>query len=282
MKNVLASKGQQIRHTVTRSNANVFSALAKEEIATAAELYCGAVNNGENSKVYDECVVRLYRNFPMIGVIPKRTGQGFEMPEIREAFSMAALGHIDAKLEAYGGRFTVTLFVRVLTAYIDWRNTILHAISKAQDVLDEEDKQEQAKEKNEQARVQILDDFERLKISNDRFKLPDQIPLAWVRVLQGAGLFERIDKGEAASRWIWAKTHIVQQFINEMKIYIISPEADRPNKKPALLLTEKECRALYEKCLADEDYFPDELRESAKNLYGRITIFSKLAPYKGA
>lgn len=184
---------------------------------------------------------------------------------------MAAMGHIEAKLDAYGGRFTVTLFVRVMTAYVEWRNSVLAVISKAEDAIKAEQEEQIAAQRNEQARAEILSEFERLKNTNDRFHSPEQIPLSWIRVLQAAGKFERIDRGEASDRWMWAKNEVVERFCEDVKAL----------RKPVVLLTEKQCADIYRKCMDDHEYFPEELLDTAKNLYGRFTIFSQLAPYAG-
>jgi hypothetical protein len=82
-----------------------------------SEVYCG-VNEARLSQfTTQECAEQFLMHFPFMSV-----------SEIKEAYSLASRGELDVDISAYFGQFTVSTFLKVLTAYKGYRQKILSAV----------------------------------------------------------------------------------------------------------------------------------------------------------
>lgn len=227
-----------------------FKTQATKMVSLVAETYCGSdVSNPGNIKSIAECV-RLLRT--------KFSDLGFE--EIREAFAMSSAKMLNADSTAYRDRFTVNLFGRVMATYKDYRNKILAEISKAKDIEQEENAAAIRAEMNEKIRQNVIEEFERLKINNTRFRSPEDIPTFWVGILR-----EKI----TGNRVLWERAR--KDVSDEFCVNIQSGGND-------IAINRKRCFEIVRE-YKEAGVYPEELYERAVNRYGRYLIFDNISPF---
>lgn len=232
-----------------------FKAKAPIEIGSIAEMYCGAIRTKENFLVFKECGVVLRSRFAKVG-----------WNEIPEAFSMAAAKLIDVDLTAYAGRFTVAMFGGVMAAYVEYRDKLLNTIQSGQTELENVARDAEVKIKSAELAAHVKKEFESLIFNNTRFETLEQIPGFWPRILVDAGLLEK-----DAAAWVESKITVCNEFaakagVGESDIVVGDSHA---------------CRKLADKIKSDPDFFPSELMERAKVLYGRKLIWNTIGPFVG-
>jgi hypothetical protein len=189
---------------------------------------------------------------------------GIGLSEIPSAFDMAAnneLGEID--LRAFKGVFTVDIFSRVITAYSEHRNKVLAAVLEATNAQARERQEVQAKEKNEEFKASVLNDYEKLLRRNDRFHTCHEVPWIWGKVLNEAG-----ELTSDPTEWINAKKIVRAKFMVETAAMV-----------PDLSFSVETRKRMFYEMQQDFDCFSDELIEQAKKLYGQILVFKNLPPY---
>lgn len=228
---------------------------APMEIASIAEMYCGAVKTPENMRVFVQCSKDFKSKFSKLGYC-----------EIPEAFSMAAAKLIDVDLTAYAGRFTVAMFGGVMAAYVEYRDKLLNTIQSGQTELENVARDAEVKIKSAELAAHVKKEFESLIFNNTRFESMEQIPGFWPRILVDAGLLE-----SDAAAWVESKIAVCNDFaakagVGESDIVIGDSHA---------------CRKLADKIKSDPDFFPSELMERAKVLYGRTLIWNAIGPFVG-
>jgi dihydropteroate synthase len=89
--------------------------------------------------------------------------QMLNVNEILDAFKLASLGKTDASLQTYHGKFTIDMLSNVLKNYLKYRNKIICEFNDREKRISKEQQQEQIKQKNQEARKQIIQLFEMLK-----------------------------------------------------------------------------------------------------------------------
>lgn len=114
---VVGGYDKSIRRT---ERALVLVALPKM-ISYCASVFCGAQLE-EKDEIVDECTDFVLSQFPQLGV-----------PEIREAFKLAAAGKLgEIDLAAYRGVFTIKMLGQVLSKYCTFREKAYQEIRKAE------------------------------------------------------------------------------------------------------------------------------------------------------
>ncbi len=235
-------------------DGHAFSLSATAQIRSLAATYCGVdVSEKTHKEVFLECAALLRKNFGEMSIL-----------EIHEAFALAAARKIEADLSAYHGKFTVNMFGAVLAAYRPYRTLVLAALDKGQDAHLAAIQQAEDDARNEEYRQFVVQEFAALCFENRRFDAPEKIPLRWAENLSARGLLE--SDGEM---WKQSKRDVRAEFLATAQ----TVGADMT------IGTEKQVRNIAEKCRADPDYFPPELTDRAKNLYGRRLIFKHIAPF---
>lgn len=229
-----------------------YKILAATTICRVAVDYCGA-DIEENESAFIECSKLLLQKFGGLGI-----------SEVSEAFSLAVIGKLgEINLKAYKGVFTVAMFGEVLTAYTVYRNRILNEIKeelKREELLERERKM---KDRMEVARKWVKEKFSALKIENCEISKVSEVPGWWCAILSDEGLIN----GDPAM-WILAKKKTCERFVSEYKA-----------RNGDLMFSVIERAKIVSEIEADENHFPEKLRERAEVLYGRILIFKQLAKF---
>lgn len=197
--------------------------------------------------------------------------------QIRDAFEMAACGQLgEVNIVAYKGVFTVAIFGEVMAKYARVWDVVVSELDKAQaKALDDEQEARKAA-KQEQCRLDTIAEFEALKIENTRFDAAEKIPIQWAGILSDAGILPG-DK----SLWIKAKHDIADNFKKDCKdireLRVLAPLQADKLESMAFTATDREriLKQLFEK----PDELPADLYIPAMQLYGRLLIFNKIAPY---
>lgn len=228
----------------------------KLEIEFSAATYCGAPNT------LPETIKEGVR------FITDQFGH-LNLPEIREAFRLAAAGKIEAELSAFYGLFTIQLLGKVLAVYDDYRTAIFREVRAqrivAQDAAENEQRAEMLKEKF----GTIADQFAALQAKNDKYSRWQDLPIWFCDkvVKEDVGGFSLDEKGKA---WVTAKHWAV----NQLGVWRLGP-----NNSPT---DSRRFNDAYAAIQADPECFPDELKPEAQEAYSKMLVYSKIAPYEKA
>ena len=169
-------------------NNSAIEANVTARLAALAEIYFSAPKT--DPLVYKECYNILRSEY-----------QTLSIHEVPEMFSLMAAGKLNANIEAYHGMFNVTMFGRMIEAYIEYRKPILKALveSKAKRL---ELSPESIEAKNERLRQELLS-----KWDNNEFEI-DEVTSFWpyqIAILKDSGRFDHVTAEKKAELWLEAK-----------------------------------------------------------------------------
>lgn len=189
------------------------------------------------------------------------------VPEIREAFRLAAAGKIEASLAAYHGTFSVRILGEVLAAYEDHRALTFRRVRAEQQAKqDAADNLERAAAMQEKFGT-LGQQLAALQSKNDRYPTFEDVPYWFARKVVDEDLLE-LHLGEKAEVWIRAKHWAAAQVNNWLADPLLS-KGDRKRYDDARLQIE-----------ADDECFPAELRPEAEQAYAKMLVFSHIAAYQ--
>lgn len=251
LKLALANKHNQVRRIGDVSGTEPFKVRLKEAICYIANAYCGA-DIGANDAAFQECANTFLSQFRSMAV-----------PEIKAAFQMAAGGKLnDVNLNAYWGRFPVSMFSEVCRKYIAVRDAAFAAYDKEVEKIEHEKMEERRAEENAKAREAIIVDWQERKMDNRPFDKWQDVPYGYGEVLRAEGMI--YDNNDL---WREVKRDVVATFMADVKmgrnwmgvgdIYL--------------------CRRIYEKVRNFPDIFPTELEPRAKTDYFKKLAFKSLS-----
>lgn len=229
-----------------------FKVSATKLIQEMAAAYCGAdVSTDGSKRAIAECARMLREKFADIG-----------LEEVREAFAMATAYMLGEEAQAattsYGGRFSVNMFGRVMSNYMEHRRIISAEIYAAQDAERMEGENEQIRLKNEAARKVVFEEFEAAKNLGHNFKSPLDIPASWARILPPS-----LPKN--AELWAQAKRLVTDEFCAAVR-------TGAPDLEIGSIQRRREIAEKYKQT----GQYPEELYERAQGRYARMLIFSHL------
>lgn len=235
----------------------VFLSAAAMKIGDLAESHCGAdITDPTNAQVFVQCAAILRDQFGEMG-----------LSEMETAFNLALAGRFEAPMICFKGRYTVAMFSTMLRGYRTVRMPIIAQLSKGLDMIGEQTRDEATKRQNEFFLQELIVRFEALKKDNSEFATSADIPVGWGELLCREGVLDN-----DATLWVECKKEVAMAFLEDT-------DALRPN---IMCGTLDACIKLAERMRADKQFFPDVLRDAAKNLYGRRLVSRQLAPYTPA
>ena len=120
------------------------------KIREIAEKTYGYLTTGTSDEIFPECLLMLEKYFSHL-----------DAREVPHAFGLAAMGKLgEINMAAYGGRFTVGMFAKVMGNYNDRRRVIYGAILTSwEEIQAEEREKAKAETKREQFRTDAIDRF---------------------------------------------------------------------------------------------------------------------------
>lgn len=238
---------------MVRADAVNAALFIRTEIKFCASTYCAATNT-ENSTL-DECARLVSLHYTHLSP-----------DEIREAFRLAAIGTLDVDLNSYHGLFSVRMLGSVLSAYDDHRTYAARQI-RARMKAEEDEKMNEARARELRAQVPTVEElYSQLVKRNTQYRTWHDVPGWFARLVVSRDLpgFSLEEKGEA---WRNAKHYVcarVGAYIEETK--------DRDQRRRYI--------AARDKINSNPDYFPDELKTDAEEVYSKTLTFSKIANYE--
>lgn len=171
----LATTGDPIEET--RRDAQIINALhAIAEIYTSADF--SKMNEEDAAFALEEMKNFVLDNY-----------SGLSIPELREAFSLAASKKINADLRAWNGKFTVSMLGAVLSSYQVWSNKIVAEYQDGLKKLSRKPSEEERREKNEETKKAVISAYLKLveQYKNDLEIDDTKIFLHWGKILVEAG-----------------------------------------------------------------------------------------------
>jgi len=219
-------------------------------IRDTAQEFCGAdVALEANKRVFKNCVKLLRENFG-----------GFGVTDVTLAFQMAAARELDnINLTAYQGVFTVNLFGQVLSEYRKFRNRVQVAILSEQDGAQRAEAAKRREQTHAEYKSAVVAEFRAMLESRQRVEV-EKVPLPWGKILIEAGELET-----DPALWTLAKTRVCEQLVEKAQ-----------NLEPDVMLARHKIQEIATRIQSEPDYFPEELRTRAVNLYGRLLVAAKL------
>lgn len=245
---VSAGRAATIR-TLERSGkggADLKRELAKT-INRCAVDYCGAAE----SSATDTAIVEAVRT--AIAAM-----QWVSVPEILLAHQLAAAGSLgDVQMTAYGGRYSVELFGRIMAAYKAYRARIVAALEDEADKAQKIAREAGNKAKAEKWRRELIAGFKNRKMNWTTWG--DVPPVAYDILLE-AGLVEK-DVG----LWNTVKSDIMADIT--MKV--------QTRQSDTTLGGHHDLQAILNKWKKDPDLFPPSLMDRAKAWYKKRAVFAQ-------
>lgn len=143
--------------------------------------------NAVFSQVGAACVDLIFEKFGWIGY-----------DEIAQAFQLASVGDLRFEekpidLTAWGGKFTVSSFAKIMKGYSDWRDVAKKAAGEVDAALSAKLESEETEQRNEATRAAVVAEFESLKANADQLRGFFDVRDYWeweIKILQQQGLIE--------------------------------------------------------------------------------------------
>lgn len=220
-----------------------------------AELYCGIHKNEFNENVLVESISFIQDNYSNIGVM-----------EIKQAFELGAANKLkDVNMNAYYGRFNISMLGDILSGYLIERNKLLNQILDAYEKSKKlENYQHEIDYKNHIARENVVNDFKaeiEKKKSGKEMKIKnwDDVPLFYPRILIDRGIIKLPDE---VKRDLWDKAK--QIVLNETR-YKATDFSNLYEAKSAKNLLK-----------SFESSSTDTFKQKAEVIYGKLYVWEFL------
>lgn len=193
--------------------------------------------------------------------------RNISISELSEAFTMASAGMLYAEnnkpisLSTFGKSETPDLIGSVLRAYSEYRKKIVHDLHKEKDRHELIEKEKEEKAKNEQVRLYVRSEFERMLNDGINFESVDKVPGFWVSIL----LESKHIKGDAEV-WTNCVETIKRKLKNAVELRVDSPI-------PGTII---DAISAWKKMQSNPDTLPESVRGAAATLYGKSIIYKTL------
>ena len=151
--------------------------------------------------------------------------------EIKQAFELSAAGKIDANLSAYHGKFTIQMLGDVLQKYWAFRMNVVARYESKVDILQKQQRRQDADERNERAKQEVIDLFKKLK---DTYQQTGELDETQVKgfhgkIISDAGLIT-FSKQERLQIYAEAKTNVLKQIKTAVQDTNLKPTERRSLK----------------------------------------------------
>lgn len=219
-------------------------------INRAAVDYCGAANSEATDTVIKQAADTARNTMPWASI-----------PEITLAHQLAAAGRLGSiDMTAYGGRYSVELFGRVMRAYKAYREKVVEALEQEAAKADDARRESTNKAKAERWRKELIDGFVR---GTHDWKTWAEVPLSAYEILLKLGHVKKdVD--------LWNK--VKRDIIADLKAKANAGEPDDT------LGSKYDVRNVAARHNRDPDIFPTELLDRAKTHYKKQAVFSQFKP----
>ena len=151
--------------------------------------------------------------------------------EIKQAFELSAAGKIDANLSAYHGKFTIQMLGDVLQKYWAFRMNVVARYESKVDILQKQQRRQDADERNERAKQEVIDLFKKVK---DTYQQTGELDETQVKgfhgkIISDAGLIT-FSKQERLQIYAEAKTNVLKQIKTAVQDTNLKPTERRSLK----------------------------------------------------
>ena len=206
----------------------------------------------ETEFTLSECSKFIFEFYPMLS-----------LPEITQAFKMAAAEKLDVNIETYYGKFNVSILGKVLKAYLDYRNKIIAAYEHEKDKINKQLEQKEIEQKNAITRKKIIKSYNEIKsyyeATGDETKF-NRIKPYWCKILLDENI---ISLTQSQKQWCWneAKKEAISEVKKEYQADI------SPNRKNTLKHYLKKI---------EEGVEVDELNNKSISIYSRFIVIKSI------
>lgn len=187
MTSIVTARQEPIREILKRGDQEIgmLSVSLMNILDAIAEMYTSAdysrYSPEDRKIVFSEMSRFVIDRFPMLGLL-----------EIRDAFSLAASGKINADLRAWHGKFTIAMLGGVLGPYKAYSKRVLFEYDKGCELILGETDEKQLQKKNEKAKQEVISAYLKLKETYQEDLEIDEskIFVHWGRILVEAGYID--------------------------------------------------------------------------------------------
>jgi hypothetical protein len=218
MEMILIGRKNNFRSLLKANNLKKL-ATAKRQLKLAvlviANTYTGAnfkkPLNEESEFTLNECSKFIFEFYPMLS-----------LPEITQAFKMAAAQKLDVNIETYYGKFNVSILGQVLKKYMEYRNKIISAYETEKDKISAKIEQEEIDRKNEITRKEVIKKYNKIKeqyLTGGEEKILRKIKPFWCKILLDANII-KLTTEQKQECWQEAKKQAILEIKKEMSANI--------------------------------------------------------------